>query len=294
METLNAHNPFDTISAHTHYQMGLEFPREPTSISAWNRSLNKKEKTIQKAQEAPEASVECRIEERRTCEDHPSGQIKDLSSSNTELVQLSNQPLKSNNPTIDLENVLAASSAVKADELTEREYFMRCVVIGSINAGKHSLIANLSEEHKKLEIRTGVNLVMKTSMHLKTTKKYHFWMRTVGETCETKDAIWKTYYKWATAFVFVYDLTNRESFEALENAVKSVLEIVPQNKFFGILVGNKNDLSKQRAVEYNEAVNFKQKYNLNDFIETNSSIEKQASQIMPRLDTKLKLTFESI
>jgi small GTP-binding protein len=268
--------------------MGLEFSREPTSISAWNRSLNKKDRTINKAQEVPDAKVECKNEERRTCEDHTSGQLQHLSSSNPELVQLNNQHLKSNNSTTELEKVVAA------DELTEREYFMRCVVLGSTNVGKHSLIANLSEEQKQPRYRTGVSLVLKECMHLKTTKKYHFWMRTVGEASETKDAIWKTYYKWATAFVFVYDISNKESFEALENAVKSVLEVVPQNKFFGILVGNKNDLSKQRAVDYNEAVNFKQKYNLMHFIETNSSLEKQNSQMMARLDSKLKLTFESI
>jgi Ras-related protein Rab-18 len=294
METLNVHNLFDTISAHPHYLMGLEFPRETTTISAWNRSTNKKDRAINKAQEAPEAKIERRIEESRIHDDTTSGQLKDLSSSNTELVQLNNQCLNSSNPTIDSENVVAASSAVKADEFTEREYFLRCVVLGSRDVGKHSLISNFSVEHKQPQIRTGVNFVTKESMHFKTTKKYHFWMRTVGEASETKDAIWKTYYKWAKAFVFVYDITNRESFEALEDAVKSVLEVIPQNKFFGILVGNKNDLSKQRTVEYNKAVDFKKKYNLSHFVETNCSLEKQTSQILPRLDSKLKLTFESI
>jgi small GTP-binding protein len=272
--------------------MGPEFPREPTTIS-WNRSLGNRERTINRAHEAPEAKVESKIEEKRTCEDHSSGQLKDLSSSNTGVVQLNNQPLKSNNSPIDLENVVAASSAVKADELTEREYFMRCVVLGSINTGKHSLISNISEEHKHRD-KTGTNLLMKSSMQFKTLKKYHFWIRTLGDASETKEAIWRTYYKWATAFVFVYDITNRESFEALENAVKSVLQVVPQEKFFGILIGNKNDLSKQRTVDYTQAANFKQKYNLNHFIETNSSREKETPHIMPRLDTKLNLIFESI
>jgi GTPase SAR1 family protein len=294
METLNVHNHFDTINASTHYQMGLEYPREHTTISTWNRSLSNLERNLNKAHEAPEAKVESKIEERRTCEDHSSGQLKDMSSSNTGVVQLNNQPLISPSPLIDLENVVATSSAVKADEIIEREYFMRCMVLGSVNTGKHSLISNISEEHKQPRDKSGANLVIKRNMQLKTTKTYHFWIRALGDASETKEAIWKTYYKWATAFVFVYDITNRESFEALEKAVKSVLEVIPQDKFFGILIGNKNDLCKERVVDYNEAANFKQKYNLNHFIETNSSREKEKSHIIPMLDTKINLIYESI
>jgi hypothetical protein len=294
MKTLNAHDHFATISGHSHYQIGLEFPREHTSMSTWTKSSNSRDRTINKAQEAEEAKVECRVEEKRHREDHPSGQLQGLSSIDIGLVDLKNQLLKSNTPTTDLENIVVASSAVKVDDLTDREYFLRCVVLGAENTGKHSMIANFSEEYKQPGNRTGVNFVIKRSMQLKTTKTYHFWMRTLGEPSETKDAIWKTYYKWATAFVFVYDITNRESFEALEAAVKNVLQVVPQDKFFGILVGNKNDLSNQRAVDYNEAVRLKQKYNLKYFIETNSLTEKQTPQIMPRLDSKLNLTFESI
>jgi small GTP-binding protein len=274
--------------------MGLEFQREPTTISTWNKSLSNRERTINKAHEAPETKVETRIEERRTCEDHTSGQLKHLSSSNTGVVQLNNQPLKSPNPPTHLENVVAVSSVVKADELTEREYFMRCVVLGSINTGKHSLISNIAEEHKQPRDKTGANLVIKRSKQLKTTKTYHFWIRALGDASETKEAIWKTYYKWATAYIFVYDITNRESFEALEKAVKSVLEVIPQDKFFGILIGNKNDLSKQRTVDYHEAANFKQKYNLSHFIETNSPQEKETPHIIPILDTKINLIFESL
>jgi small GTP-binding protein len=293
MVTLNAHNHFVTLSR-LHYQIDLEFPRESTTVLPRNRPLNNQDRIINKTQEAPEAMFESGIEERKLYKSHSSGPAYDLSSRHRGQVQLNSQPLKSNCYTIDLENTVAASSAVKADEFTEREYFMRCVMLGSTNTGKHSLIANISEEPKQHQNKTGVDLVMKESMCFKTTKKYHFWIRTLGDTSETKDAVWKTYYKFASAFMFVYDITNRDSFESLEKTVKSVLHVVPQNKFFGILVGNKTDLSKQRTVEYSEAMDFKRKYNLNHFIETNSFIEKQTPQIMPRLDSKLKLVFESI
>ena len=45
----------------------------------------------------------------------------------------------------------------------------------------------------------------------------------------------------------MYDITNPESFEILEEAVKSVLKVIPEDEFFGILIGNKTDLEDQRV-----------------------------------------------
>jgi GTPase SAR1 family protein len=182
---------------------------------------------------------------------------------------------------------------VKA-EASEKEYFIRCVMLGAENTGKHTLINASFPGSVKPYPRTSVDLFTKEKVQFKTTKKYHFWTRTLGETSETTEAIWKTYYKWANAFVFVYDTTNKESFEALENAVESVMRVVPREKFFGILVGTKSDLSQEKAVDSKLALDFKQKYNLNHFVETNSSIEKETAQMLQKLDAKLKLTFEAI
>jgi len=176
----------------------------------------------------------------------------------------------------------------------EREYFIRCVVLGSKNAGKYSLInANLPGSTKPQQ-KNDVDLVMKQKVSFKTTRKYHFWVQTLGETSEMKEALWKTYYKWATAFVFVYDITNKESFEALEKAVQSVLKVVPREKFFGILVANKSDLQHEAVVDQNTANEFKEKYNLSHFVETNSSNESENALLLSKLDRKMKLTFEAI
>ena len=65
-----------------------------------------------------------------------------------------------------------------------------------------------------------------------------------------KKLIWKAYYRWAAAFIFVYDITDKSSFLALEKTIQQINELVPQNKFFGILVGNKADLYSQRVIFY--------------------------------------------
>jgi len=174
---------------------------------------------------------------------------------------------------------------------------MRCVLIGAKNTGKHELINAIFSEDKKPipHERTGVNFIHKAKTNFKTTRKYHFWINTLEDTDnDTKDAIWKTYYKYSTAFVFVYDTTNEQSFKALEKAVKSVLEVVPREQFFGILVGTKNDLKDQRGVDCEELNNFKAKYNFKYCVETNTKQEKESSQLLPRLNTKIKCIFEAI
>jgi len=190
------------------------------------------------------------------------------------------------------------SEALPADgpDAPEREYFMRCVVIGENNTGKHALLcANFGEEYHQTSQKPLTDLVMKTKKGIKTTKKYHFWVQTLGASnSAAKQAIWKTYYKCANAFIFVYDTTNRESFEALEKAVKEVQKAVPKEQFFGILVGTKGDMHVHRQVDFEDAMEFKKKYNFSHFIQTCTSVEEETPQIIPRLDSKLKKTFEEI
>jgi len=179
----------------------------------------------------------------------------------------------------------------------EREFFTRCVMIGARRTGKHELIkANfLNDKNEVPHTNTGVNFVNKSKTNFSTIRKYHFWVNTLGEEDSmVKKTVWKTYYKYATAFVFVYDTTNKKSFEALEKAVQSVLEVVPQEQFFGILLGTKNDINEQREVDCEDINNFRQKYNFSYYVETNSTQERENSQLIPRLNTKLKCTFEAI
>lgn len=189
------------------------------------------------------------------------------------------------------------SNTASDHKFGEREFFMRCVMIGAKGTGKHELVSTMfAKDNSDLPHQTtGVNFVAKTSHNHQTTRKYHFWLNTLGEDdTVTKKVIWKTYYKYANAFVFVYDTTDKKSFEALEAAVKSVLEVVPQEQFTAILVGTKTDLDQQREVPYDEINNFRLKYNFKYFVETNSAQERESSLVIPRLNTKLKCTFEAI
>ena len=69
------------------------------------------------------------------------------------------------------------------------------------------------------------------------------------------------YYKKSDAIIFVYDITNKESFDNLKNSYNEVKQIVDFNKIFCYIVGNKNDqylveqVKKEEAQKYANSIN---------------------------------------
>jgi len=280
METLSFHHFGSTLGSNPYYQFEIDCQRESVQAPTRNWTTNNRDRASVKVQQA-EAKIVSVCEERRCLEESVSN--KDMSSCDKSIA-----PPRENSPAVFVPEPFVEDTFGAIDDDVEREYFMRCVVVGAENTGKHSLIsANFSEELVQAPQKNGVDFLLKTAIRSKTTKKYHFWVRSLSDRdSSTKEAIWKAYYKTATTFVFVYDTTDKKSFEALDKAVKNVLQVVPQDKFFGVLVGTKNDLYTQREVDYDAVVDFKRKYNFSHFIETNSSIESETPQMLPRIESK--------
>ena len=69
-------------------------------------------------------------------------------------------------------------------------------------------------------------------------------------------------------FIIIYDITNRESFNNINNWVEQI-NLYCDNNVKCIIFGNKNDLNEQRKVEINEGKELAQKYKYN-FIETSA------------------------
>ena len=67
-------------------------------------------------------------------------------------------------------------------------------------------------------------------------------------------------YKGAVAFVLIYDITNRKTFENVRNWINSI-EVEASNKVILILVGNKVDLKQERKVLKEEGENIAKEYN---------------------------------
>lgn len=179
----------------------------------------------------------------------------------------------------------------------EREFFLRAIVFGAKDTGKHVLInANFPKlrDNNQAYTRNNVDFMSRTLTIPYNLKKYHFWTFRLNDDSANKEVVWRSYYKSAGAFIFVFDITNAESFRRLEQCVESVLKVVPKEEFFGVLVANKTDREDKREVSNEEAEAFKEKYGFAKFIETNQSQEERTPQILSELDCKLKMTFEAI
>jgi Ras-related protein Rab-11A len=70
-------------------------------------------------------------------------------------------------------------------------------------------------------------------------------------------AITHAYYKGATGALLVFDITRRSSYDNLPKWLKELKENSEEN-IVCILVGNKSDLSEQRAIRQEEVAEFAQ------------------------------------
>ena len=85
---------------------------------------------------------------------------------------------------------------------------------------------------------------------------------------EEYKVIISTFLKGALGAIIVYDITQKNSFNNIENLIKYVKENADNNIAL-ILLGNKSDLNSKREVLEEEGLNLSKKYNIN-FYETSS------------------------
>ncbi|MFX0019041.1 MAG: Rab family GTPase [Promethearchaeota archaeon] len=153
----------------------------------------------------------------------------------------------------------------------EYEYLFKTIVIGDGGVGKTALTIRFSKgiftEDYKMTI--GVDFNVKT-ISIDTDEgvircKLQVW-DTGGE--ERFGAIRPMYYRGALGAILVFDLTNYASFEHLfkwiEEVRKNINIEIPL-----LLVGNKSDLTDQRAVSIEEVNDFAKDFNLR-YIETSA------------------------
>lgn len=78
----------------------------------------------------------------------------------------------------------------------------------------------------------------------------------------------RSYYRGAAGALLVYDITNRDSFNALEAWLSDARTLASPNIII-LLVGNKRDMEDEREVTFIEASNFAQANEL-VFLETSA------------------------
>ena len=135
------------------------------------------------------------------------------------------------------------------DEIT-----IKTILIGNSGVGKTNLInTSIGEEfNEKENCTTGGSFVQKKITINNKNYILNLW-DTAGQ--ENYKSITKIFLKKSLIVIFVYDITDKKSFEDLELWIKLCKEMIDNNYICGI-VGNKTDLYSKEQVSEEDAQKF--------------------------------------
>ena len=146
----------------------------------------------------------------------------------------------------------------------EYDYLFKTIVVGDGGVGKTALTIRFSKDFftEDYKMTIGVDFHVKT-ITIDTSEgelrcKLQIW-DTGGQ--ERFSSIRPMYYRGSLGALVIYDLTNYESFEHLPQWIEEIRANI-KNEIPLLLVGNKSDLTSQRAVTREEINDFTRKFNL--------------------------------
>lgn len=127
------------------------------------------------------------------------------------------------------------------------DYLFKIVIIGDASVGKSNIISRLvkNEFIQNAKPTIGVDFATKTYKFDNSVVKIQIW-DTAGQ--ERYHAIVSAYYRGSAGAVIVYDVTNQKSFENIRTIWLKNLRSVSDTSFPIMILGNKNDLQKEKVV----------------------------------------------
>lgn len=144
------------------------------------------------------------------------------------------------------------------------KYLLKYIVIGNSGVGKSCLLLYFTDKRFQpihdltIGVEFGCKLIQvdEDDQGIPYLYKLQIW-DTAGQ--EVFQSITRSYYRQSAVALIVYDVTNRQSFQAIpqwfENLRKSA-----NTKMQLVLVGNKIDLEHRRQVSFEEGFQCAQKY----------------------------------
>lgn len=149
----------------------------------------------------------------------------------------------------------------------EYKHNFKFIVIGSSGVGKTSILKRLIDDQFSPDNVSTIGVeYMSTVVEIDgQAVKLQIW-DTAGQ--EKFRSIAKSYFRHAVGVVLVYDITDRKSFDDLSLWLNDVHSLCDPNASI-IMIGNKLDMSSQRAVSTSEAQSFATNHQLS-YIETSA------------------------
>jgi Ras-related protein Rab-1A len=147
-----------------------------------------------------------------------------------------------------------------------KEIRLKLLIIGDSNVGKTSILLNYTDNYFPESHLATIGVEYKVKEIIKDKYKIilQIW-DTAGQ--ERFRSITKSFFRNTNGIIFVYDITDRKSFQNVKDWIKD--SEMNDNGFEKILVGNKIDLNEKRKIEYDELEEFGKRKNI-EVIETSA------------------------
>lgn len=164
------------------------------------------------------------------------------------------------------------------------DYTIKIMLLGETEIGKTCLIQRYVNNSFGINYITtiGIDFQLKIVEIKDKTVKLQIW-DTAGQECFK--SITKNYFKTSHGFVLAYDITNRKSFECVNDWLKQIRENGNKNIKI-VLIGTKCDLDEERVVTIEEGEQLA-KENKIQFFETSSKEEINITETFMYIATEI-------
>ncbi|KMT01694.1 hypothetical protein BVRB_9g211500 [Beta vulgaris subsp. vulgaris] len=168
---------------------------------------------------------------------------------------------------------------------SEYDYLFKLLLIGDSGVGKSCLLLRFADDsYLDSYISTiGVDFKIRTVDQDGKTIKLQIW-DTAGQ--ERFRTITSSYYRGAHGIIVVYDITDQESFNNVKQWL-SEIDRYASNNVNKLLVGNKSDLTANRAVSYETAKAYADEIGI-PFLETSAKDATNVEQAFLTMTEDIK------
>ncbi|CAH9086585.1 unnamed protein product [Cuscuta europaea] len=167
----------------------------------------------------------------------------------------------------------------------EYDYLFKLLLIGDSGVGKSCLLLRFADDsYLESYISTiGVDFKIRTVEQDGKTIKLQIW-DTAGQ--ERFRTITSSYYRGAHGIIVVYDVTDMESFNNVKQWLSEIDRYASDN-VNKLLVGNKSDLTAQKAVSYEVAKAFADEIGI-PLLETSAKNAQNVEQAFMEMTASIK------